>query len=212
MSDNDVPGSVLRVALLGPVRGWVGDRELELGAPMQRALFGLLALSPNRMVGRSELITALWGEAAPASAEGSVHTYVAGLRRALEPNRTHRAPSTILVNAGPGYLLRMDPDNLDVTALNGHRDRARALRADGRPEQAVVELDAALALFRGTPFDGLSCPYVEQERPRLNELRLLVIEERASLMLDLGRHHDLAAELPALVREHPLWERLRGGS
>ena len=111
MSDNDVLGSALRVALLGPVRGWAGDRELELGAPMQRALFGLLALSPNRMVGRSELITALWGEAAPASAEGSVHTYVAGLRRALEPNRTHRAPSTVLVNAGPGYLLRMEPDN-----------------------------------------------------------------------------------------------------
>jgi DNA-binding SARP family transcriptional activator len=210
MSDNDVFGSALRVALLGPVRGWVGDRELELGAPMQRALFGLLALSPNRMVGRSELITALWGEAAPASAEGSVHTYVAGLRRALEPNRTHRAPSTILVNAGPGYLLRMDPDELDVTALNGHRDRARQQRGEGRAEQAAAELDAALALFGGTPFDGLSCPYVEQERPRLNELRLLVIEERASLMLDLGRHHDLAAELPALVREHPLWERLRG--
>ncbi|GAA3434291.1 AfsR/SARP family transcriptional regulator [Kutzneria kofuensis] len=210
MSDNDVPGSVLRVALLGPVRGWAGDRELELGAPMQRALFGLLALSPNRMVGRSELITALWGDQAPASAEGSVHTYVAGLRRALEPNRTHRAPSTMLVNAGPGYLLRMDPDNLDVSALNAHRERARLLRGEGHPEQAAAELDAALSLFRGTPFDGLSCPYVEQERPRLNELRLLVIEERASLMLDLGRHHDLAAELPALVREHPLWERLRG--
>ncbi|MEV6606652.1 BTAD domain-containing putative transcriptional regulator [Kutzneria sp. NPDC051319] len=210
MSDNDVLGSALRVALLGPVRGWAGDRELELGAPMQRALFGLLALSPNRMVGRSELITALWGEAAPASAEGSVHTYVAGLRRALEPNRTHRAPSTVLVNAGPGYLLRMEPDNLDVTALNGQRERARLLRGEGHPEQAAAELDSALALFRGTPFDGLSCPYVEQERPRLNELRLLVIEERASLMLDLGRHNDLAAELPALVREHPLWERLRG--
>jgi DNA-binding SARP family transcriptional activator len=210
MSDNDVLDTTLRVALLGLVRGWTGDRELELGAPMQRALFGLLALSPNRMVSRSELVQALWGEQAPASAEGSVHTYVAGLRRALEPNRTNRAPSTMLINTGSGYLLRMAPDQLDVTAFEEHRKRARQLRAKGEAEAAVVELDEALVLWRGTPFDGLSCPYVEQERPRLSELRLLVVEERAALLLELGRHNDLAAELPALVREHPLRERLRG--
>ncbi|MBA8931433.1 DNA-binding SARP family transcriptional activator/tetratricopeptide (TPR) repeat protein [Kutzneria viridogrisea] len=199
----------IRVALLGPVRGWAAERELELGAPMQRALFGLLAVNANRMVPRSELIFSLWGEQAPASAEGSVHTYVAGLRRTLEPNRTQRAPSTVLISTGAGYLLRMNEELLDVTAFAAHRERARSLRAEGRQTEAVAELDRAVALWQGTPFDGLACPYVDSERARLSELRLQVVDERAELMLALGRHHDLAAELPGVVREHPLGERLR---
>jgi len=199
--------SLVRVALLGPVRGWSGERELELGAPMQRALFGLLAVNAGRMVARAELISALWGDQAPASAEGSLHTYVAGLRRTLEPDRTHRAPSTVLISTGTGYLLTVD--ELDITGFEGNRERSRQFKADGRRAEAVTELDKALALWRGTPFDGVACPYAERERARLQELRLQVVDERAELMLALGRHHDLAAELGALVREHPLFERLR---
>ena len=40
------------------------------------------------------------------------------------------------------------------------------------------------------------------------ELRLLALEERAAALLALGRHAVAAPELAALVREHPLRERL----
>ncbi len=45
---------------------------------------------------------------------------------------------------------------------------------------------------------------------RLDEERLATIEDRLTLELDLGRHHELVGELAELVDEFPLRERLRG--
>jgi DNA-binding SARP family transcriptional activator len=66
----EVPSS--RVQLLGAVRVWRGGVELPVGGPLQRATLALLALADGRLVGRAELVAALWGDASPASAEGSL--------------------------------------------------------------------------------------------------------------------------------------------
>ena len=55
-------GQPLRVAVLGPVRAWRGDAELELGAPQRRAVLGLLAARANQAVSRDELIDGIWGD------------------------------------------------------------------------------------------------------------------------------------------------------
>ena len=88
-------GGLLLVRLLGPVRAWQGDRELELGGPQRQAVLGLLALRANQAVSRSELIDGIWGEDPPPSAVNALHVHVAGLRRALEPNRASRAPGEV---------------------------------------------------------------------------------------------------------------------
>ncbi|HEX5298607.1 MAG TPA: winged helix-turn-helix domain-containing protein, partial [Streptosporangiaceae bacterium] len=79
---------VLRVGVLGPVAAWYGDRELPVGQPRQQAVLGILAMRANRVISRGELVDAVWGQDPPASAEGGIYTYVAGLRRVIEPNRS----------------------------------------------------------------------------------------------------------------------------
>ena len=71
----------LRVGVLGPVMAWYGGQELPVGQPRQQAVLGILAMRANRVISRGELVDAVWGQDPPASAEGGIYTYVAGLRR-----------------------------------------------------------------------------------------------------------------------------------
>src|SRR5262249_53778554 len=79
------------------------------------------------------------------------------------------------------------------------------------PEDAVRTLRRALELWRGSPLTEVEYEtWAWQEIGRLEELRLMAIEDRIDAELQLGRRQIVVAELEALVAEHPLRERLRG--
>ncbi|GIM93814.1 BTAD domain-containing putative transcriptional regulator [Paractinoplanes toevensis] len=191
---------VLRVSVLGPVRAWIADREIELGAARQRAVFAVLAAHAGRLVGRDELITAIWGDSPPATAAGSVYTYVSGLRRALPPG--------LLTTASGGYLLRVEPADLDAARFQQLRSAAAELMHAGDDRAAAERLDEALELWRGDAYATLAGPFLELDRQRLAELRLSTAEQRARLLLDRGGDDGLIAELTGLVKDNPLHEPL----
>jgi DNA-binding SARP family transcriptional activator/tetratricopeptide (TPR) repeat protein len=207
----------LRVGVLGPVTAWHDEREVTAGQPRQLAVLGVLALRANRVVSRGELVDAVWGEQPPASAEGGIYTYIAGLRRVLEPDRplrgpgrSRRAPASVLVTAGGGYMLRLPPGSLDADCFEHLLGQVRALRARGDQAGAARAVDEALALWRGPAFAGVPGPFAEAERQRLGELRTAAAEERADLLLAQGRPTEAVAELTVLAAEYPLRERARG--
>lgn len=199
-------GDGVRVSVLGPVRAWLGETELALGPTRQRAVLGLLAARVNRLVSRHELIDGLWGDTPPASAVGSLHTYVSGLRRALGAERN------VLVSQTSGYSLRLADGAVDADVFDRARSRARLLMDSGDHHAARVALEEALGLWRGEAYSGVPGPFAEAERRRLDELRLSTVEMRARTALELGAHREVVAELTALVGEHPwhesLWEVL----
>jgi DNA-binding SARP family transcriptional activator len=199
----------VRLELLGMMRAWRNGREVILGPPKRCAVLGPLARRLNNRVSLDELIDAVWGDDIPKSAANCVHTYVAGLRKALEPERDRREPGQILISTGSGYELHLEQENVDVEQFFRLHAQARRLSADGRPEAALVAFDQALALWRGRAYATIPGPFAEVERTHLEELRLTVIEERAVVMLALGRHTELAAVLSELVTREPLRERLR---
>ncbi len=201
---------MLRVGVLGPVTAWEGNQELRLGQPRQQAVLGILAMRANRVISRSELVDAVWGHEPPPSAEGGIYTYIAGLRRVIEPGRSTRGQGRILVSTGAGYVLHLVPGQPDAVAFEQHLGRARQLRKGGDPAGAVTSLDAALGLWRGTAFAAVPGPFAETERARLAELRSLAGEERADVLLALGRHEEVVPDLTAMVADQPLRERMRG--
>ncbi len=201
---------VLRVGVLGAVTAWYGDQELSVGQPRQQAVLGILAMRANRVISRGELVDAVWGQDPPASAEGGIYTYVAGLRRIIEPNRSLRGPGRVLVSAGAGYVLHLVPGQPDAVSFEQHLGRARQLRKSGDPAGAVAALNSALGLWRGVAFGGVPGPFAETERVRLGELRSAAAEERADVLLTLGRHEEVVPDLTVMVADHPLRERMRG--
>jgi DNA-binding SARP family transcriptional activator/Tfp pilus assembly protein PilF len=196
--------------VLGPVTAWNGHEELRVGQPRQQAVLGILAMRANRVISRGELVDAVWGQDPPASAEGGIYTYVAGLRKLIEPGRSLRGPGRVLVSSGAGYVLHLVPGQPDAVAFEQHLARARQLRKNGDPVGAVDALESALGLWRGAAFAGVPGPFAETERVRLAELRSGAAEERADVLLALGRHEEVVPDLTALVTDHPLRERMRG--
>ena len=191
-------GSGIEFRVLGPLEVRSEGRPIGLGRTKQRALLAFLLLHANRVVSRDQLIDALWGEKPPETAATAVHGYVSGLRKSIGADR--------IETRSPGYVLRAGAEELDLAVFQRLHDEARPLE----PAKAAERLEQALAMWRGDPFaDFDSVPFVTDERSRLEELHLCVLEDRTDALLALGRHVEVIAELQALVRSHPLRERLR---
>lgn len=196
----------LKVAVLGPLRAWRGETELDTGSAQRRAVLAVLALRNGQVVSVEDLSLAIWGWNPPASAAVALRNHVSRLRAALETEP--RAPRALISAAG-GYALRLDEDALDATRSERLAAEAdRAARAGDQPEAARL-LGEALALWDGVPLTGVPGEYAERQRDRLVERRLVLLETRLGLELELGRHTRAASELTALADEHPTREGLR---
>lgn len=174
--------------ILGSLQVCDGDREIALSGRKQRALLALLLVHANRSVPEDVLIDGLWGETASTKAAENLHVLVSRLRRALGGKR--------IVRDGGGYLVRVEDGELDL-------DLFERLRREQRFEDA-------LALWRGPPLADFAYEgWAENEIRRLDEMRVLVLEERIEADLESGKHAELVGELQTLVAEHPLRETLR---
>ncbi len=94
----------LRFGVLGPLRAWDGERRLDLGAPQQQAVLAVLVVHAGQVVSREEVMDWVWGDGIPPSVVNVVQSYVARLRRVLEPGRPIRATCRRRPPAAPpGY-------------------------------------------------------------------------------------------------------------
>ena len=192
---------VLDFRILGPLEVVSGGEPIRLGGPKQRATLAVLLLNANRVVSVERLADDLYAGAVPVTAVTQVQRQISELRRALGD------PVAIETRA-PGYLVRVEPGQLDLGRFErGAADGARAL-ARGDARAAGELLSEALDLWRGEPLADLAYePFAQGVIRRLKEIRLAALEQRLDADLALERHAEVAAELDALVAAHPLRER-----
>src|SRR4051794_40833022 len=198
----------MRFGLLGTLTAEGPDGPVELGAPKQRAVVALLLLSANRVVSVDRIIDDLWSGEPPPGALGAVHAYVSVLRRILEPHRAPRARPTVLVSVAPGYMLRVEPADLDVLRFEETVDAAwRMIEHD--PIAATAQLQAALALWRGPLLPEFAHEsWVRDAAVRLDERRASALETRLQLLTSFGGAADVVSDLEAAVQVYPLREAL----
>jgi YVTN family beta-propeller protein len=196
---------VLEFRLLGPVEAFADSVSIELGGAKQRAVLALLLLHANELLPRERLIDDLWGGNPPATARDTVKVYVGRLRRLLS---TNGVPAPVL-NRGGGYMLAIDPEQVDVHRFRRLTDQGSRALAEADADSAVALLREALSLWRGAPLADLGeAPFVRDERGRLEELRLAALEDEIEAELALGRASGVVPELQQLTRDQPYRERL----
>jgi DNA-binding SARP family transcriptional activator/predicted ATPase len=202
---------MLEFRMLGPLEVRRGSTVVDLGSQKQRAVVAALLVEANRVVSLDRLIEELWGGEPPARATSTLQAYISNLRRALEPDRGRRMPSRVLVTQPPGYVLRVEPNDVDTIRFEALVSRGRRLLGEGSFVAARDLLNAALALWRGPALADLAHEaFVQSEATRLEELRLAALEDRLQADLILGNHAEIVPELEALMGTHPYRERLWG--
>ena len=176
----------VRIGVLGPLTVCSGDVPVALTATKLRLLLGLLALRPNDVVPRDEIVDVLWADDRPPASYGELlHTYVARLRRALEPAR-------VVQRVRGGYLLSVDADQLDLLGF----DAAVAAR----------DYPAALGLWRGPVLGDVdrlaSHPLARGAAARYASAVLAY----ADLAVAQGNPADAITHLRTLITDDPLHE------
>jgi DNA-binding SARP family transcriptional activator len=197
--------------LLGPLEARQREQALRLGSIKHRMLLAKLLLHPNQVVSTDELIDAVWGEEPPPTVKQSLQNHVAALRKAIEASGGAGPPRT-LITRDPGYLLQVDPERLDLHRFQRLDREGRRALAEGDPAKAADLLRQALALWRGPALADVaaSADVAWPELVGVEELQVASTEARIEAELALGGHHELVAELEALVRMYPLREHLHG--
>jgi len=189
--------------ILGSVEVRRDGRAVTIGGAKQRALLAVLLLHANDVVSRDRLIDAVWGDAPPPSAHQSLDSYVSRLRRALGAERLVRRP--------PGYLLVVEPGELDLDRFGDLVSEGRQAAVEGDHAATAKRLRAALSLWRGPALADLVYePFAVDAASELEEHRLAALEDRIEADLECGGGADLVGELQSLAREHPFRERLLG--
>jgi DNA-binding SARP family transcriptional activator/tetratricopeptide (TPR) repeat protein len=172
----------------------------------QRILLAALLLRPNRPVSFDALAEALWDADPPPSAPVTIRNHVKRLRKTLGPVAGPR-----IVTRQPGYLMEVGADECDLTAFAGCYRRGLDAARAGDWRQAADTLGEALSYWRGELLADVPSPsLLQNEGPRITEMRLQALETRNEALLQLGGSADLVADLRQLVAEHPLRERFQG--
>jgi class 3 adenylate cyclase len=192
----------LDLRLLGPLEVLRHGAGVGIGGPKPRGLLAALGLEPGRVVSVDQLVENLWPGEPPDTAAHAVQVYVSQLRKSL-------GTATIATRA-PGYVLEIDPSCLDVHRFIRLAAEGREALAAGDAAAASTILRDALALWRGPALADFTYePFAQTEIARLEELRLVALEERIEADLALGRQAELVSELEAIVDSQPLRERPR---
>jgi predicted ATPase/class 3 adenylate cyclase/DNA-binding SARP family transcriptional activator len=173
---------------------------VDLRGVKRRGLLACLVVHAGQPMSTDRLVTELWGDRGSEGATRTVQTYVSQLRKLLRGE-----PASLDTRPG-GYVLAVDPAVVDayrfergVTAAVTEPDSARRLAI----------LDGSLGLWQGPPLGEFAgAGWADREATRLDGLHLQALRRRYDTLLDLDRAVEVAAELEALVRAHPLDEGL----
>ncbi|MEV4254671.1 tetratricopeptide repeat protein [Spirillospora sp. NPDC049652] len=189
--------------ILGPVEARVGGRAVPRVWAKERIVLASLLLAGDRPVQTETLIGRIWDGEPPANARSLLYTHIARLR-----NQLARPDSRDRLTRAPGaYVLDASSDDVDYRRFQELRKQARALAAHGAREHAAQMYADAARLASAAPLLNVSGDWAARARRKIADELLGCSLERFELILELGRHEELAGELLELVAANPENER-----
>lgn len=199
--EGTVRSGLAEFRILGPLEVVDERGVVRLGGTRQRAALAVLLLNANRVVSVDRIVEDLYAGTAPVTALKQVQRQISELRKTI-------GSMSVIETHSPGYVIRLSPEQLDLSVFERLAADAGAALSAGDPGSAADLWRQALGLWRGAPLADLTYEsFAQAAIERLDEIRLAALEQRIDADLALGRAGELVAELGELVQEHPVRER-----
>ncbi len=216
------------VRVLGSSQVALGDDPtdtVELGARKPRSVLAALSLRLGGELSPDALVDLVWGEDPPPGAHGTLHSYLSGVRRVLEPGLGPRQKPTVLLTSDHGYRLDLPRQRVDAHRFADEVSASRRALAPlasqfttgptaDWPDRATISdhvdrLEGLLGLWSGEAYADLpDHPDVALERSSLDQLRRGAEEDRVLGLLALGDHAVVVAATEQATARYPLQERV----
>ncbi|MFJ8827889.1 BTAD domain-containing putative transcriptional regulator [Streptomyces sp. NPDC102467] len=194
----------MRYEILGPLRVKTDDGTTAIAARKSEMILTTLLARYDQVVSVGQLVDEIWGEDIPRRATAGLHVHISQLRKLLK--RGGRAAAPILTQS-PGYLLELGNDEFDLLDFQRLSQEGREHHRAGDHHQAVEQLQAALALWRGkVPDFADPGPIIGGFLSWLSECRMESIDAFVSSTMNLNGHAEMIGFLYAMIAEYPLHE------
>jgi DNA-binding SARP family transcriptional activator len=178
----------VRFQLLGDIQVTVDGEPVDIGPLRQRSVLAALLADVNETVSTDQLVDRVWGDDPPASARGTLASYLTRLRQAL--------PDVAIERVRGGQRLVADPSMVDIVEFRAHIEAGRH--------------GEALELWHGEPLSGLSTPWATRLRAKLADEAFVAVLDLADEHFAGGRYAEALPWLTSVAEDHPLDERLVG--
>ncbi|HWG23148.1 AfsR/SARP family transcriptional regulator [Actinospica sp.] len=192
----------LRVTTTADTNGTADATEIEIRGKVRQTLLAALLLQAGTVVSLDRLVDLLWTVERDHRSDARIYNQITRLRQALPGagDRVRAVP--------PGYLIEVEPGELDLHVFADHNAAARAAAANGDWGTASRHYSAALKLWRGAPLADIPALAGLPEVLRLDEERWAAVLGRGEAELNLGKHVELIPELRGLAKAEPEREPL----
>jgi len=197
--------------VLGPTEVLSDGRNCTPTPAKVRQVLVLLLLRGNQVVHIDALIDELWGSNSPRSAVTTVQTYIYQLRKSFAQQRVMPPGRRWLRTRPPGYMLELEPGELDASVFEAKVRRSQSLLDSGHAAEAEPLLREALGLWSGVALtDVANGRHLDAHAVHLEEQRMRALELAIQVGFALGRSRELIGELRSLTVRYPLNEWFHG--
>ncbi|MEU3958700.1 tetratricopeptide repeat protein [Streptomyces buecherae] len=195
----------LEIRLSGSVEVQAAGRRGDLRFTKTRLTLAALAWDASRTVSVDTLVHRVWDDHPPSKAREALHSHVSRIRRALQVAGS-AAPE--IVSRTNSYVMRIDPERVDLCRYTRHVNRGRALHDSRDDESALALLESAETIWRGEALAGINGSWAEHLRAAVRETSLIAAMTRGEILISMGRFADAVPVLAPLLEQHPVDEAL----
>lgn len=201
----------LEFRMLGPLRVLNSGVEVPLGGEKPRAVLALLLTHRNRLVSTDAFAEEIWSKGTEQTL-ANLQVVIGKLRRSLAAGEDHAGEQRLVITSGPGYMIKVEDQRVDLARFQQHRSAGDAARAAKRPADAATAYRLALAEWSGSRAleDLAGLRFADAFAQAIAHELIAVRQQRIEAELALGRHAELVGELSTLTREHQFNDILCG--